>query len=257
MTGLILESSIEEGLRALGVRPARGFVDRVVARYSAVAGPVGELYVAWMSQGISSVALASSGGEEEFKARFRERFGRPIVPAARPLAGLAAAARTGSGRGLAFDLTGLTEFEARVLRATRLIPVGEVRPYAWVANEIGRPGAVRAVGSALGRNPVPVLIPCHRVTRSDGTIGDYGGGPAMKEALLRAERVNLDEIAQLAAEGIRYVGSTTTKIVCLPTCQQARRIAPHRRRGFRTLGEAGLAGYRACGRCRPGRGGSA
>jgi O-6-methylguanine DNA methyltransferase len=53
------------------------------------------------------------------------------------------------------------------------IPPGEVRPYSWIAREIGRPGAVRATGSALAKNPVPLLIPCHRVVRSDGRIGKY------------------------------------------------------------------------------------
>ncbi|MGP8065720.1 MAG: methylated-DNA--[protein]-cysteine S-methyltransferase [Acidimicrobiales bacterium] len=248
----LVTSSLEEALRGLEVRPSRGFVDRVVARFAPVAGPVGELYVAWTAIGISWVEVASPGGEAVFTARYRERFGRPIVRATRPLPGLAAAARSGRGRRLAYDLTGLTEFDVHVLEATLAIPVGEVRPYAWVATEIGRPRAVRAVGSALGRNPVPVLIPCHRVTRSDGTIGNYGGGPALKEALLRAERVNLDELAALASSGVHYVGSTTTKIVCLPSCRDVRRVAARHRRGFRDLAEAGSAGYRPCDRCRPG-----
>ena len=69
-----------------------------------------------------------------------------------------------------------------MLTKTLEIPSGEVRPYGWVAREIGRPKAVRAVGSALGRNPVPVLIPCHRVVRSDGHVGNYGLGVPMKRA---------------------------------------------------------------------------
>ncbi len=55
------------------------------------------------------------------------------------------------------------------------IPLGETRSYAWVAKTIGRPGAVRAVGTALRKNPYPLIIPCHRVVRSDGTVGRYGG----------------------------------------------------------------------------------
>ncbi len=245
-------SSIEQQLLGLTVPAPRGFVDRVVARYATVAGPVGDLYVAWTAIGIAAVDFASPAGEEAFLARFRERFGRPILPAARPLAGLAAAARRGRGGKLAYDLTGLSEFETSVLRATLAIPAGEIRPYAWVAAAIDKPRAVRAVGSALGRNPVPVLIPCHRVTRSDGTIGNYGGGPARKEALLRAEGVNLDEVVALAVAGVHYVGSTATKVVCLPSCKDGRRVAPRYRRGFRDLGEAGSAGYRPCGHCRPG-----
>ena len=71
---------------------------------------------------------------------------------------------------LQFDLRRLSPFERDVLRKTLEIPRGEARTYGWIAREIGRPGAVRAVGSALNKNPIPLLIPCHRVVRSDGQI---------------------------------------------------------------------------------------
>ena len=87
------------------------------------------------------------------------------------------------------DLRGLTPFQADVLAVTRTIPPGETRTYAWVAEQVGRPRAVRAVGSALAANPVPLVIPCHRVTRSDGTTGDYALGAEAKVALLAAEGV--------------------------------------------------------------------
>jgi methylated-DNA-[protein]-cysteine S-methyltransferase len=93
----------------------------------------------------------------------------------------------------------------------------------------------RAVGSALGRNPVPVLIPCHRVTRSDGAIGDYAFGSDTKESLLRAEEVDLDEVRELARGNVFYLGSDTTGIVCFPTCRNARRITPEHRHGFRSI----------------------
>jgi O-6-methylguanine DNA methyltransferase len=244
--------SIEEDLKRLAVRPPRDFADRVVAHYSSVAGPAGDIYVAWTGAGVALADFASPGGEAAFAGRFRERFGRPIVKAARPLAGLVAAARSGRGRDLRYDLAGLTAFEAAVLEATLRIPVGEVRPYAWVAAAIGRPRAVRAVGSALGRNPVTVLIPCHRVIRSDGSIGNYGGGLARKEALLRAEGVDLEELGELGAAGVRYLGSATTGIVCLPSCHRARRIGAAHRRGFGDLAAARAAGYRPCRLCQPG-----
>ena len=69
----------------------------------------------------------------------------------------------------------LTPFEMAVLGATLAIPFGETRSYAWVAKAIGKPGAVRAVGSALRKNPWPLIIPCHRVIKSDGSIGRYAG----------------------------------------------------------------------------------
>ena len=83
------------------------------------------------------------------------------------------------------DLRGRTEFEVAVWTKALEIPRGEVRPYGWIAAEIGRPKAVRAVGTALGHNPVPLIVPCHRVVRTDGTIGQYSlGGPANKRTIL-------------------------------------------------------------------------
>ena len=97
------------------------------------------------------------------------------------------------------DLRGSTEFEQAVWLKALEIPRGEVRPYGWVAAEIGRPKAVRAVGTALGHNPVPLIVPCHRVVRSDGTIGQYSlGGPGNKRTILAAEGLDPDELERLA-----------------------------------------------------------
>ena len=83
------------------------------------------------------------------------------------------------------DVT-LTAFEKAVLKATLSIPFGETRSYAWVAQQIGKPGAVRAVGSALRKNPWPLLIPCHRVIKSDGSPGRYAGKDTGRKAALIA-----------------------------------------------------------------------
>ena len=85
------------------------------------------------------------------------------------------------------DLQLATPFTRDVLQATSRIPYGDVRPYAWVAREIGRPRAFRAVGNALHVNPLAPIIPCHRVVASGGGLGGYGGGPDMKRWLLRLE----------------------------------------------------------------------
>jgi len=74
------------------------------------------------------------------------------------------------------DLSGATTFQRQVWEITRLIPYGETRSYAWVAEQIGQPRAVRAVGQALGKNPLPIIIPCHRVITSNGKLGGFGGG---------------------------------------------------------------------------------
>lgn len=85
------------------------------------------------------------------------------------------------------DLAGATAFQRQVLGVTRLIPYGEARSYGWVASKIGKPQAVRAVGQALGSNPLPIIIPCHRVVASDGKLGGFGGGLEMKRYLLALE----------------------------------------------------------------------
>jgi O-6-methylguanine DNA methyltransferase len=150
------------------------------------------------------------------------------------------------------DLAALTTFQQAVLRKTMEIPYGEVRPYAWVAREIGRPRAVRAVGSALARNPIPFVIPCHRVVRADGHIGEYGaGGPAAKSAVLRTEGVDPGELERLADRGVVYVGSDTTRVYCYPSCRHARRISPRHQVTFGSAEEAVSDGYRACRDCRP------
>lgn len=85
------------------------------------------------------------------------------------------------------DLSGATPFQRQVWETTRLISYCETRSYRWVAEQIGKPGAVRAVGQALGKNPLPVIIPCHRVLASDGKLGGFSGGEEMKRRLLLLE----------------------------------------------------------------------
>ena len=89
------------------------------------------------------------------------------------------------------DLTGYTNFQHKVWETTRLIPYGETRSYAWVAKQIEKPGAARAVGQALGRNPLPIIIPCHRVLGSNGSLTGFGGGVDMKRNLLSLEATSL------------------------------------------------------------------
>ena len=84
-----------------------------------------------------------------------------------------------------------TPFQRQVWQALIDIPRGETRSYAWVARRVGRPRSARAVGQAVGSNPLPVLIPCHRVLASDGSLGGYGGGLEMKEELLSLEGVSV------------------------------------------------------------------
>ncbi len=158
--------------------------------YAELATPLGPVFVAWNRLGVSAVMKTAS--EDEFEARFFERFHRSPRPASDGIP---------TTLGDTFDLRSVTEFERAVLLKAREIPRGEIRTYAWIADQIGHPAAVRAVGSALRKNPVPVLIPCHRVVRSDGHIGEYAlGGSANKRAILAAEGVQAESVSRLVRE---------------------------------------------------------
>jgi methylated-DNA-[protein]-cysteine S-methyltransferase len=93
------------------------------------------------------------------------------------------------------DLSGLTPLQQAALKATAGIPYGQTRTYREVAQAAGNPGAARAAGTALAQNPYPVLIPCHRVIRSDGSCGQFGGGTHLKRAMLALERQGLTAAA--------------------------------------------------------------
>ena len=140
------------------------------------------------------------------------------------------------------DLSGAPAFQRKVLAAAREIPFGEARPYAWVARRIGQPRAVRAVGTALGRNPVPVIVPCHRVLRSDGGLGGYIFGLDVKERLLQIERTTPV-----------FEGCASTRIVCRVGCIHGRHMRPDNRVVFASVADARSVGYRPCRVCRPAR----
>jgi O-6-methylguanine DNA methyltransferase len=260
ITGMATESQVEAALARLRVRapsslaPATLVAVGLADEYAELPSPLGPVFVAWNGRGVSSVDTA--GDPSGFEARFSHATGRPIRRSSEMPARLErAVARRLAGDHRAtvpLDLRNRTEFERAVLMKALDIPRGEVRPYGWIAAEIGRPRAVRAVGSALGHNPVPLLVPCHRVVRSDGLIGEYSlGGPANKRAILAAEGLDPDALERLARAGIRYIGSDTTRIYCLPSCHNARRITERHRVPFRGGAQAESAGYRACRECRP------
>lgn len=260
MTRTILRDDAPGALAALREPAPAGLADDVLVatgiadRIAPVASPLGTLWIAWNGRGVSGVDLDDEGGAAA--ARHAARTGRRtlLAPALPPALGTAVARRLGGDprARIDLDLRGRTPFEVAVWTKALEIPRGEVRPYGWVAAEIGRPRAVRAVGTALGHNPVPLLVPCHRVVRTDGTIGEYSlGGPANKRAILAVEGLDPDALETAARHGERLAGSATTRVVCWPTCRHARRIAQAHRVPFRSLREATAAGYRPCRVCRP------
>lgn len=247
---------VERELAALAhERAPQGFVDGVLAaagvgdEYAPVETPIGVFFVAWNEHGVSGVQLMS---EDRFTAWYRRDRGRTLRRVDSVPEWVSRRVLETRGRGVRYDLRSLTPFEQAVLMKTLEIPRGEVRTYSWIAREIGHPKAVRAVGTALANNPIPLLIPCHRVVRSDGLIGNYGaGGPKNKRALLSMEGVVVDELEKLARRRVRFYGSDTTKIYCLPTCRDARRVTEQHRVEFTSEVEAATKGYRPCLHCRP------
>ena len=155
-------------------------------RWTTFDSPLGEMLIAATSKGICRLTFDDS--EASLKRQFpnativRDNGGmRELVEGA-----LTAIERPAAARELPIDVAG-TAFQEAVWRELRKIPLGETRSYADIAAAIGQPKAVRAVGTANGDNHVAVLIPCHRVIRSDGSLGGYGGGLDRKRKLLAAE----------------------------------------------------------------------
>lgn len=246
-------------LKRLGeVKAPAGLAERVLAEagladeYARFDTVIGAVFVAWNRNGVSAAARSRSAlqFEEYFHAEVGRRPLRPGTPSAE-MAHRITDELSGK-RTLRFDLRGLTEFEQAVLRKAREIPYGQVRPYSWVAREIGHPSAVRAVGTALANNPIPYFIPCHRVVRADGVIGNYGGGgPEAKKAILTLEGVRVQQLAELARAGIRYQGVKTTGVYCYPTCHHGRRALERNVVWLHDAAEAKAAGFRPCKSCRP------
>ena len=152
--------------------------------YTMLASPVGELLLAGDEDALRVIGFPSGRGaalpEEDW-----EENPAPFAEAAEQLGDYFA------GKRHAFDLplapTG-TPFQREVLAALQQIPYGETRSYGELAKAVGRPKASRAVGAANGRNPLPIVIPCHRAIGSDGSLTGFGGGLETKRFLLDLER---------------------------------------------------------------------
>jgi methylated-DNA-[protein]-cysteine S-methyltransferase len=173
--------------------------------YTRIDSPIGELILAATPEGLREIEFGSHVSESDFVARQRERGAEPIrlerIEDAAPEVQVILR-RTASelneyfgGRRARFDVpldwSGMAPFQRAVLEATATVPFGHVETYAGIARKIGKPAATRAVGNALGRNPIPVIVPCHRVIRSDATIGGYTGGLGIKHRLLAIEGITL------------------------------------------------------------------
>lgn len=160
--------------------------------YDLLDSPLGPLWVAITPKGVATIHY---GGEPPAVAlrRLVRVYGPGIVPDHRRSSALARELdQYFAGRRRVFeveaDLSGLTPFQRRVLMATAKIPFGDVMTYRTIAKRAGNEKASRAAGGALGANPVPIVVPCHRVVATDGSLGGYAGGLDAKRTLLAIER---------------------------------------------------------------------
>jgi AraC family transcriptional regulator of adaptative response/methylated-DNA-[protein]-cysteine methyltransferase len=162
-------------------------------RFAIVESPLGPLLIAATAKGICRLTFNEDEGA--LNRRFPNADVRPDDGSMAALVegALAAIQAPASAPELPIDVRG-TAFQEAVWNELRKIPLGQTRSYADIAAAVGKPGAVRAVGTANGSNPVSVLVPCHRVIRSDGSLGGYGGGLPNKRKLLEAEGIQLAEM---------------------------------------------------------------
>jgi O-6-methylguanine DNA methyltransferase len=186
--------------------------------------------------GITRVALRR--GRAGGPAAEGGRIGKLLALARRELAEYLAGER--SFFTVPVDLSGVPCFERSALEVAARIPYGEVRSYKWIAEQLGQSAAARAVGGAMAGNPVPIIVPCHRVVRSDGALGGYSFGLVRKETFLDLERRHSP-----------LVGCVSTRIFCRRGCQAERRIQVGGRIHFLTLADALGCDYRPCQTCRP------
>jgi methylated-DNA-[protein]-cysteine S-methyltransferase len=160
-----------------------------------VDAPFGKLRCAATSKGLALVALRESEWTRDI-ARLAKIHGAPVVDerhaAAKELREYVAGKRREFT--VPVDLELATPFARKVLTKLCDVPFGGLTTYGALAAKSGRPGGARAVGGAVGSNPVPVVVPCHRVVASGGKIGGFGGGLPMKRALLKHEGVNPENL---------------------------------------------------------------
>jgi methylated-DNA-[protein]-cysteine S-methyltransferase len=158
--------------------------------WCAVAAPIGRVFVAASDSGLLRVSFRHR--EASFVGELREHTEADVVRSPSRTADIVEQLRdyfAGERRrfDVRLDLRHVSPFQRRVLMAATQVPVGEVVSYGEIARRIGEPGGSRAVGQALGHNPIPIVIPCHRVVAAGGRIGGYTGGLAIKRKLLRLE----------------------------------------------------------------------
>ncbi len=175
---------LDTRFRELALR--EGLVD---VRYDIVASPIGSLFVAATEGGLARIHFHPEGQEDELARIFGVRVLRsPLDEVRRELDEYFDGTRTSFD--LPIDLR-VAPFHAEVLRELALVPYGRTETYGALAAKVGRPRAARAVGMVMNRNPIPIVLPCHRIVGANGSLTGYAGGLDVKRRLLELEGATL------------------------------------------------------------------
>ena len=251
---------IDDGVLDAMIKEARSGIERDLqlirrpeARVGVIPSPVGRLLVAESDRGLAAIHFLFISGGERTLELLRKKFDLiENEPSARRIkkeidrvfeGGIDATAQP-------VDLSLVeSDFQRRAYTLLRKVPAGAVITYQGLAATAGHPDAQRAIGTSMATNPIPIFVPCHRVIKSDGTIGNYGGGVDNKIKLLRAEGFEVGRDLRLPSRAV--MGHRHTKIFCRPGCSAARRADPNNALLYADSGHARHEGLRACKLCKP------
>jgi methylated-DNA-[protein]-cysteine S-methyltransferase len=234
------------------LRPKFAIIRRPEVAIGVLASPLGRLMIAEGARGLVMIHYMDDPGHTQGHLdALRRKFDpiedvRAVEPIVREIRGLLSG-KTGA---LTHEVDlSLVEspFRRDALKRLCEVPSGAVVSYQALAAVTGAPNAQRAIGSAMANNPIPIYVPCHRVVRSDGSVGNYGGGPSRKIKLLRAEGFQIDNHNRLHA----VWGHRDTSIYCRPECHVAQRANPLKMVMFADAEHAKQGGMRPCKVCRP------
>lgn len=250
------EARLDEMLKAAHRRfdPALKRVRRLQVEIGVAETSLGALLIAQSERGLLLVRFIDTPDTATLLADLKERF--DLIESAAMASGIGAEIERlfqGETAPLAarpLDLSLVaTAFQRRALTRLRKVPAGAVTTYRALAAASGSPSAQRAIGNTVADNPLPIYIPCHRVIKSDGSIGNYGGGVERKLKLLRAEGFGVDRGMRIPPGAV--YGHMVTRVFCRPTCSAARRARLERMLIFSDTKGAAAAGMRPCKLCSP------
>ncbi|MBV8361580.1 MAG: methylated-DNA--[protein]-cysteine S-methyltransferase [Deltaproteobacteria bacterium] len=252
----IPDEIIEELLSKAHSRLAPAFdrIRRPLARVAAIDSSIGRLLAAQSTRGLVALRFMDSDDTADILTAIRRRF--DVVEDDALAAEIGGEIErlmdgdTGAINARAVDLSLVeSDFQRRALVRLRRVPAGSVISYQGLAAAIGVPSGQRAVGNTVASNPVPIYVPCHRVIRSDGALGNYGGGPERKLKLLRAEGFDVNPQRRVPPEAV--YGHWSSRIFCRPTCSAVRRAERRQWLIFANPERARRFGMRACKLCHP------